>query len=78
MSSQSFEVTEAHERECAHRKLGVKGQFFAGDNYVQSLMSLRATAASQVAKNVTPFFWADAARVKVWLCQDCAGKLSLY
>lgn len=77
MSSPNLEVTELEERECAHRKLGADGRFYAGDVYVQSLLNLRATAASQMAKNVTPFFWADAHRVKVWLCGECAGKLSL-
>ncbi len=77
MSSGNLEIAEAHERECVHRKAGADGRFFAGDIYIQSLLTLRATAASQLAKDVGPFFWADAPRVKVWLCRDCAGKLSL-
>jgi hypothetical protein len=26
---------------------------------------------------VTPFFWADAAHIHVWLCRDCADELGL-
>jgi hypothetical protein len=30
-----------------------------------------------MAAKVTSFFWADAAQVIVWLCDDCAAELHL-
>ena len=31
----------------------------------------------QAARKVTPFFWADAPHILVWLCRDCAAELGL-
>ena len=33
--------------------------------------------AVRAAARVTPFFWADAAHIHVWLCRDCADELGL-
>ncbi|MFL6228351.1 MAG: hypothetical protein ACJ741_06195 [Pyrinomonadaceae bacterium] len=63
------------ERECVHRRAGAGGCFYDGVSYVRSLFSLRATAAAEFAKRVTSFYWADAAQIVVWLCDDCAAEL---
>ena len=31
----------------------------------------------QAAGKVSPFFWADAAHILVWLCRDCAAELGM-
>jgi hypothetical protein len=31
----------------------------------------------RIASNITPFFWADAQQILVWLCRDCASELRL-
>ena len=63
------------ERECVHRRRGAAGEFYHGTTYVRWLQRLKAGAAAQFAARVTPFFWADAARVRVWLCEECATEL---
>jgi hypothetical protein len=65
------------ERECIHRRPGADGMFYEGTAYVQSIQRLRAGEAVNVARNVTSFFWSDAAHIIVWLCRDCASGLSL-
>lgn len=77
MSTQQVETAKFGERECLHRKQGAEGRFYTGELYIGSLLRLRATAASRVAKNIGPFFWADAPQMKVWLCQTCARSLAL-
>ena len=69
--------TEAtvRERECAHRMSGAAGEFYGGTTYVQLLQRLKPAAAAEFAGRVTSFFWADAARITVWLCHDCAADL---
>ena len=34
-------------------------------------------AAVQVASKVSPFFWADAPLILVWVCHDCAAEIGL-
>jgi hypothetical protein len=63
------------QRECVHRKRGARGCLYDGRSYVQSLQRLRATAAAEFAARVTSFYWADAAQIVVWLCDDCADEL---
>ena len=63
------------ERECVHRHEGTEGEFYLGASYVQSLMRLRAAAATEFANRVTSFFWSDAQQIVVWLCRDCASRL---
>jgi hypothetical protein len=70
MDEQTF-----RERECVHRGQGASGDFYRGTTYVQWLKHLKAAAAAQFAARVTPFFWADAAQIRVWLCHDCAAEL---
>ena len=64
-------------RECVHRASGASGDFFRGRDYVKQLQRLRSDAAMEAAAKVTPFFWADAAQILVWLCRDCSAELGL-
>ena len=64
-------------RECVHRAEGAPGGFYTGPAYVKQLQRLQSDAALRAAGRVTPFFWADAAHIHVWLCRDCAGELGL-
>ena len=72
MSEQEYRV-----RECIHRVSGAAGEFYRGSLYVKKLQRLRTEAAMQAASKVTPFFWADAPRIIVWLCRDCAVDVGL-
>ena len=65
------------ERECIHRDDGAEGAFYNGVFYVQALQRLSVDAAVQMASKVSPFFWADAPHILVWLCHDCASELRL-
>jgi hypothetical protein len=64
-------------RECLHRANGVPGNFYRGSIYVKHLQRLPSDVAVRAAARVTPFFWADAAHIQVWLCHDCADELGL-
>lgn len=64
-------------RECVHRASGTGGEFYRGSIYVKHLQRLPSTAALKTAGKVTPFFWADAEHILVWLCRDCAAELGL-
>ena len=64
-------------RECIHRVAGVPGGFYEARTYVKQLQRLPSDAAVRAAARVTPFFWADAAHIHVWLCRDCAEELGL-
>ena len=64
-------------RECVHRANGAPGDFYSGSAYVKQLQRLPSDAALRAAGRVTPFFWADAPHIHVWLCRDCAGELGL-
>jgi hypothetical protein len=64
-------------RECLHRAGGAAGGLYPGGTYVKHLQRLPSDAALRVAARVTPFFWADAAHIRVWLCRDCADELGL-
>lgn len=64
-------------RECVHRAGGAPGSFYRGNVYVKYLQRLPSDAALRAAARVTPFFWADAAHIHVWLCRDCADELNL-
>ena len=75
MSTAIMNEQTYRERECVHRKPGVGGGFYQGASYVQSLYSLRASAAAEFATRVTSFYWSDAAQIVVWLCDDCAASL---
>jgi hypothetical protein len=72
MSEQEYRV-----RECVHRAGGVAGEYYRGSAFVKQLQRLRTEAAMQAAAKVTPFFWSDAPRILVWLCEDCAAELGL-
>jgi hypothetical protein len=72
MSEQEYRV-----RECIHRAEGVSGEFYRGSAYVKHLQRLRMDAALSAASKVTPFFWADAAQILVWLCRNCAVEVGL-
>ena len=64
-------------RECMHRDEGVAGEFYRGSEYVKHLQRMSSDAAVRIASNITPFFWADAPQILVWLCRDCAADLRL-
>ena len=72
MSKQDY-----HVRECIHRARGAAGESYRASLYVKHLQRLRTEAAMQAASKVTPFFWADAAQIIVWLCRDCAVEIGL-
>jgi hypothetical protein len=72
MSEQEYRV-----RECVHRAREAEGEYYRGSAYVKHLQRLPAAAAMEAARKVTPFFWADAPRILVWLCHDCAAELGL-
>lgn len=65
------------ERECVHRDQGLEGEFYNGAFYVQALQRLPIARAMLVAGRVSPFFWADAQNILVWLCPACASELKL-
>lgn len=64
-------------RECAHRAADAEGEYYRGSEYVKHLQRMSTEAAMRMASRVTPFFWADAAQIVVWLCRDCAAELRL-
>jgi hypothetical protein len=64
-------------RECIHRGAGSAGEHYRGSEYVKHLQRVNTDAAMRIASNVTPFFWADAPQILVWLCRDCAAALRL-
>ena len=68
---------EFRERECIHQDDGREGAFYNGVFYVQALQRLPVDSAVQMASKVSPFFWADAPYILVWLCHDCAAKIHL-
>jgi hypothetical protein len=77
MSEQSKNEQMAIERECIHRSKHAEGTYYAGTSYIKALQRLTGTAAMTMAGKVGAFFWADAAKVKVWLCNDCANEIGL-
>ena len=64
-------------RECIHREEGVAGEYYRGNEYVKHLQRMNTNTAMRIASNITPFFWADAQQILVWLCRDCATDLRL-
>jgi hypothetical protein len=64
-------------RECIHRAMGAAGEYYRGSEYVKHLQRMNTDTAMRIASYVTPFFWADAAQILVWLCRDCAADLRL-
>jgi len=65
------------ERECVHRDAGADGELYHGTFFVQALQRLQSDDAVRMAGKVAPFFWVDAPRVRVWLCQECAAELHI-
>lgn len=65
------------ERECIHRENAVEGDVFSGVVFVEAIQHLGGEAAMKFASRISPFFWIDAPRVRVWLCSDCAAELNL-
>ncbi|MGH9943602.1 MAG: hypothetical protein ACRD9R_14750 [Pyrinomonadaceae bacterium] len=65
------------ERECIHRKQGAAGGFYTGEEFVARLQRLRGKEATELTRKVGAFFWADAPRIRVWLCTDCAAELDI-
>jgi len=65
------------ERECVHRDKGADGDVYNGLFFVKALQRLQSNDAVRVAGKVSPFYWADAPRVLVWLCRECAAELRL-
>ncbi len=64
-------------RRCEHYRQQRLGADYGGEQYVDALHRLRASAAVAASRKVEPFFWHDAPKVRVWLCADCARELGL-
>ena len=64
-------------RDCIHRASGRAGAFYPGEQFVAALHRLRGEAGLRMARQVQPFFWADAPLVSVWLCEECAAEAGL-
>lgn len=77
MSADPTDDYRVRERECVHRKKGVEGNFYSGEDYVSALKRLGGEGAMRVAGKVGAFFWSDAPHVRVWLCTDCAAEVGL-
>lgn len=77
MSEQEDNKWTVNERECIHRGEHVEGDFYTGTSYVNALQRLSGSDAMKMAGKVGAFFWADASKIKVWLCRDCATELDL-
>ena len=45
--------------------------------YLKALQRMKGSAAAELARKVEPFFWADARKVRVWLCAGCAAEAGL-
>lgn len=65
------------ERRCVHSAGGAEGAPYPGVDYLRGLQALRGSQALRAARAVDPFFWADAPRTWVWLCEACAVELGL-
>lgn len=65
------------ERQCVHFKEGSDGRPFDGEIYLKALQRMRGSSAARLARKVEPFFWADARKVRVWLCAGCAAEAEL-
>lgn len=78
MRSQIEIEQREQERECLHRRHGAVGGFYTGESYIASLQRLRSSAAMEIAAKVGAFFWSDARKTKVWLCQQCAVEAGLW
>lgn len=66
------------DRRCTHTARGGEaGRAYPGEVYLRALQRLKGTDAARAARNVEPFFWADAKVVRVWLCDQCAAPLGL-
>lgn len=65
------------ERQCAHCKEGSDGRPYEGEAYLKALQRMKGSAAASLAGKVEPFFWADARKVRVWLCAGCAAEAGL-
>ncbi len=68
---------QVRERECIHQEDGVEGEFYNGVFYLQALQRLPVDGAVRVASKVSPFFWADAPQILVWLCRNCAAEVGV-
>ena len=77
MSEQAESKWAINERECVHRGRHAEGSYYNGTTYVQALQRLPASAAMRVAGKVGAFFWSDAGKIKVWLCDECAAEVGL-
>jgi len=71
------EDTFRRDRRCVHYTEGTQGRSLPGEVYLSALQRMRGTDAARAARNVEPFFWADAKVVRVWLCQECAEAVGL-
>lgn len=65
------------ERQCTHFKEGSDGRPYDGELYLKALQRMRGSRAASLARRVEPFFWADARKVRVWLCEGCAAEAGL-
>lgn len=73
---------EAHalpkvERQCVHFKESGDGLPYDGEAYLKKLQHMKGSSAVRLARKVEPFFWSDARKVRVWLCDVCAAEAGL-
>lgn len=77
MSDQEDNTWATNERECVHRGKNAQGGFYSGTSYIKALQRLSGSDAMKMAGKVGAFFWADAPKTRVWLCEDCAAEVGL-
>lgn len=77
MSDQEDDKWAINERECIHRGKNARGDYYTGTNYIKALQRLSGSDAMRMAGKVGAFFWADAPKTRVWLCEDCAAEIGL-
>ena len=77
MSEQEDDKWAVNERECVHRGQKARGDYYSGTSYIKALQQLSGSDAMRMAGKVGAFFWADAPKTRVWLCEDCAAEIGL-
>lgn len=76
-SEQEDNKWATNERECVHRGQNINGDFYSGTSYIKALQRLSGSDAMKMAGKVGAFFWADAPKTRVWLCENCAAEVGL-
>lgn len=77
MSEEEDSKWAINERECIHHDGQVQGNYYTGTSYIKALQRLSGGDAMRMASKVGAFFWADAPKTRVWLCEACAAEIGL-